>query len=230
MYTLYIANKNYSSWSLRPWILLKALSIPFEERLINFEQGSNRDRFRAFSPNGRVPCLHHGERVVWDSLAIVEYLAERHTGVWPGDTEARAWARCVVCEMHSGFAELRNRCPMNCSVRIRLHETGDPLQADLGRIEEIWTQGLARFGGPYLCGAEFSAADAFFAPVVFRDQTFGLFPDGPARTWSAFMLEHPAMKEWYTAAISEPWRDDSHEKEIATIGAVEADYRLNQAT
>ena len=130
--------------------------------------------------------------------------------------------------MHSGFGELRNRCPMNCSVRIRLHETGEPLQTDLDRIAEIWTQGLARFGGPYLCGAEFSAADAFFAPVVFRAQTFDLFPEGQAQAYVRLMLEHPAMKEWYAAAISEPWRDDSHEKEIAMIGDVEADYRRDQ--
>ena len=124
MYTLYIGNKNYSSWSLRPWVLMRALSIPFEERLVPFEEGSNWNRFRAFSPNGRVPCLHDGTKVIWDSLAITEYLAERHAGVWPGDVDVRAWARSVAGEMHSGFAELRNRCTMNCGLRIRLGETG----------------------------------------------------------------------------------------------------------
>jgi glutathione S-transferase len=225
MYTLYIANKNYSSWSLRPWALMRSLSIPFEERLVNFEEGSNLNRFRAFSPNGRVPCLHDEKQVIWDSLAIVEYLAERHPGVWPDSPDTRAWVRCVVCEMHSGFSELRNRCPMNCALRVQLHEIGAPLQADLARIDEIWTEGQARFGGPYLAGAAFTAADAFFAPVVFRAQTFGLFPGGPARTYWEFMLQQPAMQEWYTDALSEPWRETSHEQQVATIGTVIADHR-----
>lgn len=225
MYKLYIANKNYSSWSLRPWMLMRSLSIPFEERLVNFEEGSNRIRFRAFSPSGRVPCLHDGEHVIWDSLAIVEYLAERHAGIWPVEGAARTWARCVVCEMHSGFSELRNRCPMNCGLRVHLHEIGEPLQADIARIGEIWTQGQAEFGGPYLAGADFSAVDAFFAPVVFRVQTFGLFPGGPARVYSEFMLQQPAMQEWYTDALREPWRESSHEQEVASIGTVQADYR-----
>ena len=110
MYKLYIANKNYSSWSLRPWILLRALSIPFEEQLVPFDEGSNWNKFRSFSPNGKVPCLHDGATLVWDSLAIIEYLAERHEGVWPEEADMRAWARCVVSEMHSGFVELRERC------------------------------------------------------------------------------------------------------------------------
>ena len=225
MYTLYIGNKNYSSWSLRPWVLMRSLSIPFEERLMAFAGGSNWDRFRGFSPNGRVPCLHDGGTVVWDSLAIVEYLAERHAGVWPDAAEPRAWARCVAGEMHSGFNELRSRCSMNCGLRVALDEMGEPLRHDLARIDEIWTEGIRRFGGPYLAGADFSAADAFFAPVVFRVQTFGLPLSDVAQAYQALVLSHAATQDWYAAALSEPWREISHEQEMAATGRVWADFR-----
>jgi len=225
MYTLFIANKNYSSWSLRPWVLMRALAIPFEERLVSFEEGSNWHRFRAFSPNGRVPCLHDEGKVIWDSLAIVEYLAERHPGVWPGSATTRAWARCVASEMHSGFAELRRRCPMNCGLRLKLRETGEPLRADVARIEEIWTEGIDRFGGPFLAGPDFAAVDAFFAPVAFRAQTFGLPFGDVARNYVELVLSQEAMKEWYQAALGEPWREAGHENELAAIGTVEADFR-----
>ena len=108
MYTLFIANKNYSSWSLRPWVLMRSLEVPFEERIVPLEQGSCWDSYRKFSPNGRVPCLHDGDTVVWDSLAITEYLAERHPGVWPTDAATRAWARSASAEMHSGFRVIRS--------------------------------------------------------------------------------------------------------------------------
>lgn len=226
MYALYIGNKNYSSWSLRPWVLMRALSIPFEERLVNFEKGSNWSRFRDFSPSGRVPCLHDGTKAIWDSLAIIEYLAERHAGVWPENADTRAWARCVVGEMHSGFTVLRGLCPMNCGLRVALKEMGQALRDDLARIDEIWTEGLARFGGPYLAGPEFGAVDAFFAPVVFRVQTFGLLLGDAARVYAELMLGHAAMQEWYRAALQEPWREISHENEVAALGTVQADNRV----
>jgi glutathione S-transferase len=225
MYQLYIANKNYSSWSLRPWVLMRALAIPFEERLTVFEEGSNWQAFRRFSPNGRVPCLHDGANVIWDSLAIVEYLAERHAGVWPQSADARAWARCAASEMHSGFAELRTRCSMSCGQRVALKEVGAPLKADIGRIDELWTEGQTRFGGPYLAGSGFSTIDAFYAPVVFRVQTFDLPLSDRARAYAERMLRHPAMREWYVAALAEPWREESHELELAQAGEVRADYR-----
>jgi len=225
MYKLYIANKNYSSWSLRPWILLRALSIPFEEQLVPFDEGSNWNKFRSFSPSGKVPCLHDGATLVWDSLAIIEYLAERHERVWPEQAGMRAWARCVVSEMHSGFVELRERCTMNCGLRVELKEIGEPLQADMERIDEIWTEGKTRFGGPYLAGSSFSAVDAFFAPVAFRVQTFGLPLGESALGYAEFILSQAAMQEWYEAALSEPWREASHEAEIATTGKVLFDYR-----
>jgi glutathione S-transferase len=225
MYTLYIANKNYSSWSLRPWILMRALAIPFQEQLRPLEEGSCWDSYRRFSPNGRVPCLHDGETVVWDSLAIAEYLAERHTGVWPADAARRAWARCVTSEMHSGFEELRGRCAMNCGLRVRLHEIGDRLQADVARIDEIWSEGISRFGGPYLAGSEFRAADAFFAPVAFRVQTYGLPLGKTARAYADLILDHEAMREWYQAALEEPWREKNHEAEAAAYGSILEDFR-----
>jgi glutathione S-transferase len=225
MYQLFIANKNYSSWSLRPWVLMRALAIAFEERLTPFGDGSNREAFRRFSPNGRVPCLHDGGTVVWDSLAIVEYLAERHTGVWPQDAAARTWARCAASEMHSGFDELRHRCSMTCGQRVKLRDIGVALQTDIGRINELWTEGPTRFGGPYLAGAHFSAADAFYAPVVFRAQTFGLPLAEGAGAYAQRMLRHPAMQAWYEAALAEPWREESHERAVAQAGEVWADYR-----
>jgi glutathione S-transferase len=205
---------------------MKALSIPFEERLIPFDEGSSWNKFRDFSRSGLVPCLHNGSRAVWDSLAITEYLAEKHQAVWPADEEARSWARCVVCEMHSGFGELRNQCSMNCGLRVKLHAIGEPLRKNLARVDEIWTEGLNRFGGPYLVGSEFTAADAFYAPVTFRLQTYDLPLSQAALGYAEFLLRHPAMREWYEAALAEPWREVSHEQEIAAAGAIMADYRL----
>src|SRR6202044_1737619 len=122
MYDLYIANKNYSSWSLRPWALMRELGIEFREHLLFFGQESSWVGFRKISPSGKVPCLVDGGIVVWDSMAIVEYLAERHEGVWPARSDARAWARSAAAEMHSGFGELRSRCSMSCGIRVRLNE------------------------------------------------------------------------------------------------------------
>jgi len=172
--TLHIANKNYSSWSLRPWVLMRALDISFKEELSPLVEGSCWDDYRTFSPSGLVPCLHDGELVVWESLAIVEYLAEQHDGVWPRDTQARAWARCATAEMHAGFSALRNECSMNCGVRVQLHEISPALQHNLDRLDELWSEGLDRFHGPFLAGDSFTAVDAFFAPVAFRIQTFQL--------------------------------------------------------
>jgi glutathione S-transferase len=225
MYTLYIGNKNYSSWSLRPWVLLQSLGIPFVERLVRFEQGANWERFRDFSQSGLVPCLHDGDTVVWDSLAIIEYLAEAHPGVWPADREARAWARSVVCEMHSGFFALRSNCPMNCGIRAELDRVPRALRRDLHRIDEIWTEGQLQHGGPFLAGREFSAADAFYAPVAFRMQSYGLELGERAVAYAHRLLELPAMRDWYAAALAEPWREAHHEAEIAEHGRVVEDLR-----
>lgn len=225
MYELYIANKNYSSWSLRPWVLMRERAIPFTERLIPFEQGSSWEKYRKFSPSGRVPCLVDGETHVWDSLAIAEYLAERNPGLWPEDARARAFARSASAEMHSGFAVLRDRCSMNCGVRVRLHETPAALAKDIARIDELWSEGLQRFGGPFLAGKAFTVVDAFFAPVAFRVQTYGLTLGAESASYAARLLALPAMRAWESEALAETFRDESHEEEVRRAGTWLEDLR-----
>lgn len=224
-YTLITANRNYSSWSLRPWVLLKGLEIPFEDRLEPFLKATNYNEFRAFSPTGQVPALIDGERTVWDSLGIALYLADRHPGVWPRDEAARAFAQCVVAEMHSGFSALRNDCTMNVGVRVRPKPMSAALQRDVARVREIFEQGLSRFGGPWLAGPDFTAADAFFAPVAFRIRTYGL-DMGAGQTWVEHVLAHPAMRQWETEALTETWREEAHEAELAAAGEVIEDFRV----
>ena len=223
-YTLITANRNYSSWSLRPWALMKALGIAFEDRVEPFTKPSNWAEFRAFSPTGQVPVLIDGERTIWDSLGIVLYLAERHDGVWPEDEAARAFAQCAACEMHGGFAALRNDCTMNVGVRIEPNPASAALTRDVTRVREIFEEGLERFGGPWLTGPAFTALDAFFAPVAFRIRTYGL-DVGAGQAWVARVLAHPAMQEWERQALAEEWREESHEAELAAAGRLTADYR-----
>jgi glutathione S-transferase len=225
MYELYIANKNYSSWSLRPWLLMRELGIPFNERLLPFGRHDLWKAFRELSPAGKVPCLVDQGGVVWESLAIVEYLAERHDKVWPANPAARAWARSAAAEMHAGFSELRSRCSMSCGVRIRLHEMTAPLKVDLARLGALWNDGLRRFGGPFLAGKEFSGVDAFFAPVAFRIQTYGLKLDAASAAYAQRLLELPAMREWYAAGLAESMRDDSHDTEVLQAGTLLEDLR-----
>jgi glutathione S-transferase len=226
MYRLITANRNYSSWSLRPWMLMKTLDIPFEDQRVTFEGLDNYDEFRTFSPNGCVPALVDGDRIIWDSLGIILYLADRHEGVWPAETEARAWAQCVVAEMHSGFSNLRGECTMNVGVRVQRRPDSPGLLRDLQRVAEIFEQGIARFGGPWLAGQTFSAVDAFYAPVVFRARTNSL-PLGPAgQAWVERMLAHPAMREWEEVALAETYREAGHEAELAAAGSILDDYRV----
>ncbi|MER3382453.1 glutathione S-transferase family protein [Pectobacterium aroidearum] len=225
MYQLYIANKNYSSWSLRPWVLLKTLSIPFEEKLVAFAPGMAQPAFKAFSPTAKVPCLIDGETTVWDSLAITEYLAEQHPGVWPADAKTRAWARCAAAEMHSGFTALRNTCSMSCGVRVKMNEISPALSNDINRIGELWQEGLTRFGGPFLAGKQFSAVDAFFAPVVFRIKTYQLPVSPEAAAYCDHLLAQPAMQHWLQDALAETWREDEHEEEVKKAGEVIEDLR-----
>lgn len=227
MYKLFIANKNYSSWSLRPWVLMRELDIAFEEHLVPFVQGSNWEAFRAFCPSGKVPCLVDNGEAIWDSLGITEHLAERHKGVWPSDPLARSWARCAAAEMHSGFSALRNQCGMNVGLRVTLHEMTPSLQADVTRIDELWNEGLQRFGGPFLAGKHFTAVDAFFAPVAFRVQTFGLTLSETAHTYCQHLLELSSMREWQQDALVEPWRDEAHDDEVRQYGKIIADFRKN---
>jgi glutathione S-transferase len=219
---LIIANKNYSSWSLRPWLLMKELAVPFEERVYQF---GGDTAFTTFSPTGRVPCLVDGTTTVWDSLAIIEYVAEAHPRVWPSDKVARAFARSAAAEMHSGFSTLRTMCSMNCALRVRLREVTPALTADLARIEALWTEGFSRFGGPFLAGAAFTAIDAYFAPVAFRIQTYGLAMGAEALAYAQRLRDLPNMRAWYTAGLAETWRDEPHEAEIRGHGDVVEDLR-----
>lgn len=223
-FTLITANRNYSSWSLRPWLLMRALGVPFEDRIELFAKPTNWAEFHAFSPTGQVPVLVDGDRTVWDSLGIVLYLADRDDSVWPQDEEARAFAMSAVCEMHGGFSALRNQCTMNVGVRVKMGPHDAALARDVARIRELFEEGLERFGGPWLAGAEFTAVDAFYAPVAWRVRTYGL-DVGAGQAWVDHIIAHPAMQEWEAAALQEPWREESHEAELAAAGAVVADYR-----
>ena len=223
-YTLITANRNYSSWSLRPWLLMKALGIPFAERFEPFTKPDNYEDFRKFSPTGQVPVLIHGDRTIADSLAIALYLGERHEGVWPAEEEARIFAQGAVCEMHGGFGHLRNDCTMNVGVRVTPKPMSEGLSRNVERVRELFETGLARFGGPWLAGADFTAADAFYAPVAFRIRTYGLNV-GEGQRWVDHVLAHPAMRQWEAEALAEDWREEAHEAELAAAGVVTADYR-----
>lgn len=225
MLKLFIANKNYSSWSLRPWALMRSLGIPFEETLVPFAGGGEQVAFRAFSPSGKVPCLVDGDTTVWDSLAIVEYLAELFPGVWPADAQARAWARSAAAEMHSGFPVLRQRCSMNCGLRVRIDPFPPELKRDWARMDALWNDGLGRFGGPFLAGTEVTAVDAFFAPVAFRVQTYSPPLSASAEQYARRLLDLPALREWYASALTEPWRDEDHDREVRACGTVLQDHR-----
>ena len=226
MYVLITANRNYSSWSLRPWMLMKGLGIAFEDRIEPFAQPVNYEAFRSFSPTGQVPALLHDGRAIYDSLGIALYLADRHEGVWPTDPAARAWAQCATAEMHSGFAALRNDCTMNVGVRVTPKPMSDALSNNVARIRELFEEGLEKFGGPWLAGRNFSVVDAFFAPVAYRIRTYGL-DVGAGQAWVDHVLAHPAMQEWERQALVEEWREESHEAELAAAGVITADYRTS---
>ncbi|MCC6645535.1 MAG: glutathione S-transferase [Polyangiaceae bacterium] len=223
-YTLVIANKNYSSWSLRPWVLLRALGVPFVERVERFPGAGDEGAFQRFSPSGLVPVLIDGDRAVWDSLGITMYLADRHPEVWPSDEAARAFAESAAAEMHGGFQALRGGCSMSVGVRVRLRDPSPALARDVARLRALFEEGLTRFGGPWLAGARFTAVDAFYAPVAFRVRTYGLDVGGGQR-WVDAALAHPAMKEWEAAALAETWREEGHEAAVRAAGEVTADHR-----
>ncbi len=217
MYELFIANKNYSSWSLRPWVLMRELSIPFTETLVPFGNLPGWPSVADISPSGRVPCLKDGQLLVWDSISIIEYLAERHKHVWPSDSAARAWARSAAAEMHSGFFELRRQCPMICGIRARLGTIAAPLALELERLNALWLEGLEKFGGPFLAGPQFTAVDAFYAPVAFRVQSYDLPLKPAAMLYVSRLLELKSMREWYAAALQEPWRHEESEAIVRGI-------------
>jgi glutathione S-transferase len=204
MYTLYIANKNYSSWSLRGWLCAKLAGAPFREVLQQLGTGGPNPDYLSFSPTGLVPCLHDGDVVVWDSLAIAEYLAERHRGMWPADAAARAFARSMCAEMHAGLRDLRSDMTMCIRERVDVRPWSAGLAGDVERVFALWTEARRRFGagGEWLFGP-FTIADAFFAPVAFRFQTYGVVPPGEAGAYWRRLLAHPHVREWEAAALAE---------------------------
>jgi glutathione S-transferase len=204
MYKLYIANKNYSSWSLRGWVVAKLSGAPFEEIRVQLTGTGFNAANLAFSPSGLVPTLHDGDTVIWDSLAIAEYLAERHTGMWPDDRATRAWARSISAEMHSGFSALRNDMTMCVKERVDVRPWSAALVANIARVTGLWNESRRRHGngGDFLCG-RFSIADAFYAPVAFRFRTYGVAPEGAAGDYLRNLLAHPWLREWEADALAE---------------------------
>ncbi len=204
--TLYVGNKNYSSWSFRPWIAMEAAGVPFKDVVIPFDFAAGNPEFRKISPTGRVPVLHHGDVRVWESLAIIEYVAELfpEAGIWPNDRAARAEARAISMEMLSGFRALRGACPMNIRRAPGEIDLPEGVSDDVARIEAIWKAALARSGGPFLFGA-FSAADAMCAPVVNRFEIYRLTKDETVLAYMARVKAHPAWQKWQAAALAEPW-------------------------
>ena len=206
--TLVIGNKNYSSWSLRPWIAMKAASIPFEEVLIPLYLPGSKEKILSYSPAGKVPILIEGDIAVWESLAIIDHVGETFDDaeVWPRDPHARAMARSVSAEMHAGFGALRSACPMNLGKQFRERDRGPEVARDVARVTEIFRDARDRFGagGPFLFG-EFSAADAMYAPVVTRLDTYAIPVDRVSRDYMDAILSLPAYREWLEAALDEPW-------------------------
>jgi glutathione S-transferase len=211
-FTLFIGNKNYSSWSLRGWLACKLAGIDFEEALVRLDPlvgaEETQGRLRSVSPAGRVPVLRHGDLLIWDTMSIGEYLAELFPakGLWPADRAARALARSIAAEMHSGFGALRNQLPMNMRRVKPPPAIDDAARADIARVQAIWRDCRQRFGrgGAYLFGAP-TLADAFYAPVVSRFTTYGVALDGGAAAYCAAMWQWPALEAWREAALKEPW-------------------------
>jgi len=214
--TLVIGNKNYSSWSFRPWIALRVAGIPFEEVVIPLYEPGSKEQILKYSPAGKVPVLIDGDVRVWESLAIIDYLAERfpQARLWPGDAAARAHARAIAAEMHAGFAPLRRHCPMNMWRTVKARELPPEVAADVRRIEAIVTECRERFGrggvkggvqgGAFLFGA-FGAADAMYAPVVARLHTYAIAVGAVAEAYKQAVMALPAWAEWRAAALKEPW-------------------------
>ncbi|HEV2228921.1 MAG TPA: glutathione S-transferase family protein [Steroidobacteraceae bacterium] len=205
--TLAIGNRNYSSWSLRAWIALRHLGVEFTDLVIPLDHPDTHEQIDRYGPSGRVPVLRAGDLTIWDSLAICEFAAELTGKGWPRERAARALARSISSEMHSGFANLRALWPMNARARNRRTAVTAALAADVERIDEIWNDCRHRFGagGPWLFGAEYTIADAMYAPVVLRFNTYGARVSDTARWYMATVLEDAALQDWLRAARAEPW-------------------------
>lgn len=207
---LVIGGKNYQSWSLRPWIAMRHFNIPFDEITIPLHQPDTAQRIAGYSPSGQIPVLLADDMTIWDSIAILASLADFYPEkpFWPANIEAKLRGRSISAEMHSGFAELRKHCPMNFRREPRpcAGILPEAVQRDIARITEIWTDMINRFGGPYLCGKEFSIADAMYAPVVNRFYVYCLSEDRTVKYYMNTVMALPAWQEWQRAALAEPWR------------------------
>jgi glutathione S-transferase len=203
---LIIGNKNYSSWSLRPWLAMKVAGIPFQETLISLDAPDFKAQVKARSAAGKVPVLLDGDTHVWESLAILEYLAEKFSNLWPVNERARAHARAIAAEMHAGFQPLRRHLPMNIRRPVKQRALDQGSMVDAARIDAIWNESRAQFGGggPFLYGA-FCAADAMYAPVVWRFHTYAVEVSAAARAYMDAVIALPASREWQEAARREPW-------------------------
>jgi glutathione S-transferase len=223
---LIIGNKNYSSWSMRPWIAMKVASIPFEETVISLNAPDFNQVVGPVSGTGKVPVLIDGDHRIWESLAILEYLAEKfpNAKLWPSEAYARAYARVVATEMHSGFQALRKNCPMNFWLPIKSRPQPSDVMDNVRRIDSLWTECRKRFGqgGPFLFGT-FGAADAMYAPIVARLNTYGLGVGEVSRTYMDTIMALPAWGEWRAAALKETWilREDEPEWPLVRGVAVE---------
>ncbi|MET3599600.1 glutathione S-transferase family protein [Martelella mangrovi] len=204
--TLYIGNKRYSSWSLRPWLAMEASGIPFKEVLIPFDFPAGNPRFRELSPVGLVPVLHHGKVRIWESLAIIEYVAELYpeAQLWPADRVERAAARTLSAEIHAGLRALRGACPMNFGRKPSPLAVDDAVKADVTRIKTMWRDALEASGGPFLFG-HFSAADAMYAPVVNRLEIYELADDSVTLAYMNAVKSLPAFQRWRDGALAESW-------------------------
>ena len=227
---LVVANKLYSSWSLRPWMLMRALGIPFQDETIAMYQPDSKAPMLARGPAGKCPVLIDGDVTVWESLAIIEYLAEKFPdkGIWPIDPKARAHARSASNEMHAGFQPLRQKCPMNLRARFAFKDRGPEFVESVARVEALWREAQAQYGskgpGPFLYGA-FTAADAMFAPVVTRLDTYHVPVAADTRAYMDAILIHPAFVAWRTDALAEPSAWDVPHYEEGEI-PVEVFHRL----
>lgn len=213
MLKLIIGNKAYSSWSLRPWIALRQLGVPFDETVVPLDHADTADKIGAFSPSEKVPVLVDGDLAVWESLAILEYLAEDHSTLWPADRAARALARSVSHEMHAGFVALRRHYPMNVRRRVTGHVRPEA-DADIARVATLWRMARERFGngGPFLFGT-FTAADAMYAPVASRFRTYGIGENDPVvAAYVDAVMSLPAMAAWIAGAHAESWEIEKYER------------------
>lgn len=204
MMKIVIGDHNYSSWSLRPWLALKQSGLPFEKVCIRLRESRTKEEILKYSPSGKVPCLIDGTTLVWDSLAICEYIAEQSPSLWPADRKARAEARAISCEMHSGFGALRFNMPMEIVSSRPYAERTAEVDADISRIVSIWEGCRLRYAqdGPFLYGS-FSIADAMYSPVVWRFLTYAVELPPASRAWIESMRLLPAMQEWRVAALAE---------------------------